>query len=88
MNVCKIVFESPVRCGLLPLRAWTETETGLCKLRKCKKPDRTAKDRSKGVSLSLSAITRPVLTGYSLNWFRTGLDRSSGVSCEEFMPMK
>jgi hypothetical protein len=83
-----LVFESPVRSGLLPSRAWTETETGLRNLRKCKKPDRTAKDRSKGVGLGLSAVTRPVLTGYGLNRFRTGLDRSSGVSCEEFMAMK
>ena len=59
-----LVFESPVRSGLLPSRAWTETETGLCKLKTCKRPDRTAKDRSTVVGLGLFAVTRPVLTGY------------------------
>jgi len=73
-----VVFESPVQSGLLPLRAKTETETGLHKLKNCKRPDQTAKDRSKRVGLGLSAVTRPVLTSYGLNQFRTGLDRSSG----------
>jgi hypothetical protein len=59
-----LVFESPVRSGLLPLRARTETETGPQKSGNCKKPDRTAKDRSKGVGLGLFAVTRLVLTGY------------------------
>ena len=55
------MFESPVRSGLLPLRAWTETETGPQKSGNCKKLDQTAKDQSKGVGLGLFAVTRPVL---------------------------
>ena len=78
----QLVFESPVRSGLLPSRAWTETETGLRKSRYLKRPDRTAKDRSSVVGLGLFAVTRPVLTSYGLNRFITGLDRSSGVLCE------
>jgi len=34
-----VVFESLVRSSLLPLRGWTETETGLCKLKSCERPD-------------------------------------------------
>jgi len=70
------VFESPVRSGLLPLRAWTETETGPHKSRNHKRPDRTAKDRSTVVGLGLLAVTRPVLTGSGLNRSVTGLDQS------------
>jgi len=70
------VFESPVRSGLLPREAWTETETGPRKSRNRKRLDRTAKDRSAVVGLGLLAVTRPVLTGPGLNRFVTSLDRS------------
>ena len=63
-NRVGLVFESPVQSGLLPSRAWTETKTSLRKLKTCKRPDRTAKDRSTVVGLGLFAVTRPVLTGY------------------------
>ena len=58
------------------LEGWTETETSPQKSGNCQKLDQTTKDQSKGVSLSLFAVTRLVLTGYSWDQFWTSLDWS------------
>ena len=65
----EIVFESPVRSGLLPLRGldWDRDRSLIFEM--LERPDWTTKDQSNLVGLGLLAVTRPVLTSYSLDWF-------------------
>ena len=61
-----LVFESPVRSGLLPIFRRTETETGPPLFKIVKRPDWTTIDRS-------FAVLRLVLVLTGLKQFKTGL---------------
>jgi len=72
----QLVFESPVRSGLLVPSALDRNRNRSFQFQKLPK---TGPNRDRPVLCGLLrsfAVTRPVLTGYGLNWFMTGLDWS------------